>query len=751
MSSNAGGIVKPGAIGQPFSRVDGQLKVKGEARFAAEYRIENVAHGALCFSPIARGKIKSIGTSAASNSPGVISILTHENAPEMKRTPVFGKDSGDEPGAAASSIMFLNTDEIYFSGQPVAVVVAETLDEAAHAAALIVVEYEEQEARLSIQAEKAKAVLPSQILGEPAEVKQGDAEKALAEATHKVDNLYTTPPHNHNAIELHSTLAVWSEDEEHLTVYDSTQYVKGLQAMLAKKFSLKAENVRVVGSFVGGGFGGKGNAWPHVQLAVAASKVVKRPVKIVLTRAGVHWAVGGRTPTEQRVALAANDEGDLTALIQTGLTVTTEHNEFAEQFTFPARHLYKAENIWLRQEVVHLDVVPNTFMRAPGETPGTFALESAIDELAHELKLDPIALRARNEPEKDPLKGVPFSMRNITEAYRVGAEMFGWSKRNAAPRTTRDGRHLIGYGAATAYYPAYQFPAAARVEIYADGTALAQSAMHEMGMGSATAQAQNLADELGLPFDRVRFEYGDSRFPEAPVAGGSNSTISVGAAVKAACLEAKRRLHGLVGEDDASPLKGTRFDEVEFRDARLYRKDDPKRGEGLAAILKRFEMEKIEAEGEAAPGENSQNYSMGSYGAMFCEVRVDEETCEVRVSRFLGVFDCGRIINPKTASSQWRGGIIMGIGMALTEEALYDERKGRILNPSLAEYHLPVHLDVPQIEIHFLDIPDPLTPMGAHGVGEIGITGVAAAVANAVFNATGRRIRDLPITLDKLL
>ncbi len=750
MSSNAG-IVKPGAIGQSFSRVDGRLKVTGQATFAAEYKLENVAHAALVFSRIARGKIKSIDTSAAEDAPGVIGVLTHENAPQMKKTPVFGSASEGEPGASASSIRYLNTDEISFNGQPVAVVIAETLEQAEHAATLVAVKYEEKEARLSLDAEKLNAIVPDQILGEPAEIKQGDAEKALAEARHKVDNSYTTPPHNHNAIELHATLAAWSEDKESLTVYDATQYVKGIQTMLAKQFSLKVENVRVVGSFVGGGFGGKGNAWAHVQLAVAAAKVVKRPVKLMLTREGVHLAVGGRTPTQQRVALAASDEGDLTALIQTGLTQTTEHNEFAEQFTFPARHLYKAENIWLRQEVVHLDVVPNTFMRAPGETPGTFALESAIDELAHELGVDPIALRARNEPEKDPVKGIPFSMRNITEAYRIGAEMFGWSKRNAAPRTTRDGRHLVGSGVATAYYPAYQFPASARVEIHADGHALAQSAMHEMGMGSATAQAQNLADELGLPFEQVRFEYGDSRFPDAPVAGGSNSTISVGAAVKAACDEAKKIIHGLVGEDEASPLMGTRFDEVEFRDGGIYRKDDATRGETFAAILRRFELDKIEADGKAAPGKDSQNYSMGSYGAQFCEVRVDEDTGEVRVSRFLGVFDCGRIINPKTASSQWRGGITMGIGMALSEEALFDARMGHIVNPSLAEYHLPVNLDVPNIEIHFLNIPDPLTPMGAHGVGEIGITGVAAAIANAVFNATGRRIRDLPITLDKLL
>ncbi|MGA9770736.1 MAG: xanthine dehydrogenase family protein molybdopterin-binding subunit [Blastocatellia bacterium] len=743
-------IIKPGAIGQPFSRVDGRLKTTGHATFAAEYQIENIAHAAMVLSPVARGRIESIDTKTAESAPGVVLVMTPENAPKMKKTEVFGSGS-EQPGAASSTILYLNTDEIYFYGQPVAVVVAETLEQAEHAATLVKVEYKESAARLTFQAEKENAVLPSNVVGEKPELRKGDAEKAIADARYKVDQIYTTPPFNHNAIELHATLAVWSEDEEQLTVYDATQYVIGVQQLLAKKFSLKEENVRVLAPFVGGGFGGKGNAWAHVSLAVAAAKIAKRPVKLALSRRDIHRTVGGRTPTEQRIALGANDNGELVSLIHTGFTQTTEQNDFAEQFTFPARHLYKSENIWLLQQIIYLDTVPNTFMRAPGESVGTFALESAIDELAHQMGLDPVELRARNEPVEDPAKGLPFSMRNIKKAYCIGADMFGWSKRNPAPRTSRDGRFLVGYGVATAFYPAYQFPAAARVLIYADGSAVAQSAMHEMGMGSATAQAQNLADELGLPMEQVRFEYGDSSMPDAPVAGGSNSTISVGAAVKAACDKAKKKIHGLVGEDDASPLLGTRFDEVEFHDGGIYLKSEPTTGESFAEILGRFEMDKIEAEAEAAPGPESQKYSMGSYGAQFCEVRVDEDSGEVRVSRFLGVFDCGRIINPKTASSQWRGGITMGIGMALSEEALFDVRRGCIVNPSLAEYHVPVNLDVPKIEIHFLDIPDPQTPMGAHGVGEIGITGVAAAIANAVFNATGRRVRDLPITLDKLM
>jgi xanthine dehydrogenase YagR molybdenum-binding subunit len=744
------GIIKAGAIGQPFSRVDGRLKTTGQATFAAEYYVENLAHAAMVPSRIARGRIVSIDTRAAENAPGVVAVMTRENAPKMKKTDVFGSGS-ETPGAASSTILYLNTDEVYFYGQPVAVVVAETAEQAEHAATLVEVEYKEAVAKLTFQAEKENAVLPAQVVGEKPEFKKGNAEQALADARYKVDNLYTTPPFNHNAIELHATLAEWSEDEEQLTVYDATQYVIGVQQMLAEKFSLKEANVRVLSPFVGGGFGGKGNAWAHVSLAVAAAKIVKRPVKLVLSRKEVHRTVGGRTPTEQRVALAANDHGELVGLIHTGYTQTTEHNDFAEQFTFPARHLYKSETIWLLQKIIYLDIVPNTFMRAPGESVGTFALESAMDELAHQIGLDPVELRARNEPDKDPAKDLPFSMRNIEKAYRIGAEMFGWDKRNPAPRTTRDGRFLIGYGVATAFYPAYQFPAAAKVIIDASGSAVAQSAMHEMGMGSATAQAQILADQLGLPLAQVRFEYGDSNMPDAPVAGGSNSTISVGAAVKAACDKAKQKIHGLVGEDEASPLIGTRFDEVEFHDGGIYLKSQPTTGESFAAILRRFEMDKLEVEAEAGPSAESQKYSMGSYGAQFCEVRVDEDTGEVRVARFLGVFDCGRIINPKTASSQWRGGITMGIGMALSEESLFDVRKGRIVNPSLAEYHVPVNLDVPQIEIHFLDIPDPHTPLGAHGVGEIGITGVAAAIANAVFNATGKRVRDLPITLDKLL
>jgi xanthine dehydrogenase YagR molybdenum-binding subunit len=390
-------------------------------------------------------------------------------------------------------------------------------------------------------------------------------------------------------------------------------------------------------------------------------------------------------------------------------------------------------------------------MRAPGESIGTFALESAIDELAHKLKIDPIELRRSNEPQKDPTKDTEFSSRNLIEAYNRGSEKFGWSGRNPEPRSQRDGKWLIGQGVATAYYPVYRFPATARVRISADGTAIVQAAANEMGMGTATVQIQQAAERLGLPIDKVSFHYGDSHLPDSPVAGGSCQTVSIAAAVQAAVEKAHRELLTLAGDEYDSPLASTKYEQIEARDSGLFRTDDPNKGETYSSILQRAGQDFVEVEASSGMPFELMKYSMASYGAQFCEVRVNEESGEVRVARWLGSFDCGRILNPKTATSQFRGGIIMGIGMALMEETLFDLRKGRIINPSLAEYHVPVNLDVPEIEIIYNDIPDEHTPLGAHGIGEIGITGTAAAIANSIFHATGKRVRDLPITLDKLL
>ena len=416
-------------IGKPLDRLDGREKVTGTAQFSAEYPLENLVYAALTYSTIAKGTIQSIDISAAQAAPGVISVITHENAPKMKDPPVFDPRGGS--GAAGSTANVLNTDEIFWNGQPVAMIVADTLERAEHAATLIKVEYTEQPANLSFAEGKAHLEIPKNIMGEETEVMRGDAEGALASAKFKVDHIYATPRHNHNAIELHATTAAWDGDK--VTVYDASQYVRGEADSLATMFSVDKANVRVLAPFVGGGFGGKGTMWGHVQLCVLAAKVVERPVKLVLTREGVFRIVGGRTPSEQRVALAADEDGKLKSLIHTGITATSTTNDFAEQFSFPARHLYETQNLFISQSVMRLNTTANTFMRAPGESIGTFALESAMDELAYELGIDPVELRIRNDPERDPAKGTEFSSRHFKEAYRLGAEKFGWANRPAQP------------------------------------------------------------------------------------------------------------------------------------------------------------------------------------------------------------------------------------------------------------------------------------------------------------------------------
>jgi xanthine dehydrogenase YagR molybdenum-binding subunit len=731
-------------VGQPVSRVDGPLKVMGRARFAAEVPFENITYTALVYSNIPRGAIRILETGAARSAPGVLLVMTHENTPKLPPQPLM---MADPKGAAGSSLPVMQDASIHWNGETVALVVAESQEQADYAASLVRVTYDSQPAATFFDVEKAHAKEPEKILGDATTVKVGDAEKALADAAFKVDCTYRTPRHNHAAIELHAVTVVW--EGQTLTVHDTTQMVNLTQSTFAKMFGIEESQVRILSPFVGGGFGNKG-VWTHHVLAIAAARMIGRPVRLVLTREGVFRATGGRTCTEQRVALGAKPDGTLTALIHTGVAGMTSHNNCPEQFSFPARHLYAAENILVSQKIVELDMVANTFMRAPGESVGTFALECAIDELAEQLKIDPIELRARLEPEKDPTSGLSFSSRNIVEAYRRGAERFGWSRRNLIPRAHRDGDWLVGQGVATATYPYYRMPGgSARIRLTADGRALVSMASHEMGMGTATAQAQTAAERLGLPLDQVIFEYGDTDFPRGTIAGGSSQSASIIAAVTAAFEKLVKELIQVAGND--SPLAGLGTEDVVARDGGLAAKDDTNRFETYVSILGRAGRDIVECEAAAPPPLEVRQYSMHSYGAQFCEARVNAITGEVRISRFLGSFDTGRIINPKMAASQFRGGIIMGLGLALTEETLFDERSGRIMNPSLAEYHVPVHLDVPKIDVIWNDISDPHAPMGVHGIGEIGITGVGAAVANAIHNATGRRIRDLPITLDKLL
>ena len=732
-----------GFIGRGVARVDGPVKVRGEATFAAEFALDGMVYAALAFSTIARGRIATLDTVAAAAAPGVTLVMTHHNAPRMAPMPLF---MTAEKACGGHDLPIMQDDRIHWNGQPIAVVLAETQEQADHAVALIRVTYDIAPSVTALAEAKANGTEPGTFLGQPLKFEIGDADARFASAPHRVDQLYTTPRHSHNAIELHAATVRWDGDT--LRVHDASQMVSHMAWSLGAVFGIDEASVHVTSPFVGGGFGGKG-LWQHQVLAAAAAKLAGRPVRLMLTREGVYRLVGGRTVTEQRVAIGADDDGRFQALIHTGTVAMSHHNVLPEPFVLPTRSGYATASMKLDVEVARLDMLANTFMRAPGEAVGTFALESAIDELAVAMAMDPIALRMRNEPDTDPATGAPFSSRELEKAYRDGAERFGWADRGA-PGSRREGEWLIGTGVATATYPYYRMPGgAARITLTRAGDATIDIAAHDMGMGTATVQTQVAADRLALPMERITFRYGDSTLPGVVMAGGSQQTAAIGAAVMAAHQALVAALLKLAGND--SPLAGLDPDAVESTRAGLARRDDPAAHESYASILSRAQRDTLVVEAAAPAPLETTHWSMHSHGAMFCEARVNAVTGEIRISRFLGSFDCGRILNPATAASQFRGGIIMGLGLALMEETSVDERSGRIMNPSLAEYHVPVQMDVPQIDILWTDIPDPHAPMGARGVGEIGITGVAAAVANAVFHATGRRVRDLPITLDKLL
>lgn len=734
---------KHGLIGAPVSRIDGPLKVTGKAPFAAEFPMKGLLYAAPRYSSIARGRIAEIDTRAAEAAAGIVLVMTYKNAPRLRPLPPF---MSQPKAAGGDDVPVMQDDQVHWNGQPVALVLAESQEQADYAQSLIRVTYEPAHGITNLAEAKANGSEQGVFQGEPLKLDVDAAEAKLAAAPHRVDVRYTTPRHNHNPIELHAATLFWENDE--LRVHDASQAVDHAAWTMAQVFGIEEKQVHITSPYVGGGFGSK-TLWQHQILAAAAAKLARRPVRIMLSREGVFRIVGGRTITEQRVAIGAQNDGSFDAIIHTGTVAMTPHNNMPEPFILPTRSAYAARSFLLDVQTVKLNMTANTFMRAPGESVGTFGLECAVDELAHTMGLDPIELRIRNEPEKDPTTGLPFSSRLIVDAWRKGAARFGWARRQAAG-TRREGDWLIGMGCATATYPYYRMPGgAARLTLTRDGKAIVAISAHEMGMGTATAQSQVIAERLGLSLEQVTFDYGDNKFPGTVLAGGSQQTAAIGAAIGAAHRALVKDLVQLAGND--SPLAGLQPDEVEGRDGGLCKLDEPTRWESYASILDRAQRVAVVAEAEAPTPLELQHWSMHSHGAMFCELRVNAVTGEIRVTRFLGSFDCGRILNAKTASSQFRGGIIMGLGLALMEETQFDERTGRIANPSLAEYHIPVHLDVPDIDVIWLDEPDPRTPMGARGIGEIGITGVGAAVANAVFNATGKRVRDLPITLDKLL
>ncbi|MDQ6633460.1 MAG: xanthine dehydrogenase family protein molybdopterin-binding subunit, partial [Gemmatimonadota bacterium] len=561
---------------------------------------------------------------------------------------------------------------------------------------------------------------------------------------------YTTPFENHNPMEVHGTVAIWEGDT--LTLYESTQGITSVRNGVARTFGIPPEQVRVVSHFTGGGFGSKGGPWSHEALAAMAAREVARPVKLVLTRRQMFGPVGGRARTVQHVTLGATADGVLTATRHASTSNTSTIEDWLEPAVTPTLMLYACPNLETEYNLVRLNVGSPTFMRAPGETTGTFALECAMDELAVALKMDPVALRLKNYADRDPESNKPWSSKALRECYALAAERFGWSKRNPTPRATRDGRWLIGSGMATATYPARQSPANATARIFPDGRVLVRAGTQEIGCGTYTVMTQIAADALGLSPDRVRFELGETTMPENPASTGSVTASSTGSAVNEAATQLRKKLVQLAITDPQSPVHGAAESDVRVMNGWLSLTGGSGRAEDYASLVTRLGAQPIEVTASTHAGPDAQQYSMHSFGAVFAEVRVDEELGEIRVSRVVTAHDVGRVLNAKTAKSQIIGGVVWGIGQALLEETSVDRRTGRYLNADLAEYHVPVNADVGAIDVSFVEVADAhVNPIGVKGAGEIGITGVGAAIANAVYHATGVRVRDLPITLDKVV
>ncbi|MEH2450850.1 xanthine dehydrogenase family protein molybdopterin-binding subunit [Nostoc sp.] len=732
---------KNGVVGKPLNRVDGYLKVTGGARYAAEFPVAKMTYGVTIQSTIAKGKIAQIDTKAAEQVPGVLAVITHLNAP---------KASGEKGGGR--KLQVLQDNVVLYSGQHIGVVVADTFERAMYAASLVQVRYDEEKPTINMRDNLAKAYLPKGKIPkeEPPDSAHGNVNQGLAAAAVRVEQTYTTPIENHNPMEPHATTAVWQGDQ--LLLYDATQGIFSAQQKVAGVLGIEPEKVRVMSYFVGGGFGCKGSAWSHVPLAAMAARQVNRPVKLVLGRIQMYGPVGFRPETIQQVSLGATREGKLTALRHAGTSQTSTFDEFIEPVGKSARMIYACPNIETSHRLVPLDEGTPTFMRAPGEASGSFALESAMDELAYALNIDPVELRLRNHADVDPSKGLPWSSKSLIQCYRIGAEKFGWQKRNPKPRSMRDGNYLIGWGMATATYPTNRSPASAIAQIMADGTAVVQSGSQDIGTGTYTVMTQVAAEALGLPVDKVRFELGDTKMPETPVSGGSQTAASVSSSVHLAGNQARSQLLELALADQKSPLYSSNAEDVIAENGSFFLKDKSSATETYQAILARHGMKMIEARADAKLGEEQKKFSMHAFGSQFAEVRVNPDSGEVRVTRWVGTFGVGRILNAKTANSQLIGGIIYGIGMALMEHTITDPHRGHVVNHDLAEYHVPVNADVPDIQVSFVDEHDPhINPLGVKGIGEIGITGTAAAIANAVYHATGKRVRDLPITLDKLL
>ncbi|WP_223648869.1 xanthine dehydrogenase family protein molybdopterin-binding subunit [Hymenobacter psoromatis] len=738
-------------VGRPISRPEGPAKVSGSATYAAEFNVPDLWYGYVVTSPITKGKIIKIDTAPVLALPGVKQIFSYENVPSLAW---FDRSYKDDVAPGGSPFRPLHNAEILFSQQPVALVIAETFELARYAASILRVEYEVAEHNTDLEKARGEAFdAPKGKTGFlPPPKPKGDANKAYAEAPHKIAGEYTHHAQHHNPMEMFASTVEWLGDGKKLKIYDKTQGAPNVQQYLAKIFGLSNEEARVISKFTGGGFGAGLRPQYQVFLGVLAALELEHSVRVSLTRSQM-FGLGHRPHTIQDIKLAADDQGYLQSL---------EHNAFAETSQYEAETetvvnwsgiLYKTPNSKFAYQLARLDVDTPADMRAPGAATGSFAIESAVDELSYEAKVDPLQFRLLNYTYEDPTENKPFSSKRLLDCYHEGAARFGWDQRTPEPRSMRDGDLLVGWGMATGCWDASMQKAAAKAILKADGTLTVNSATNDQGAGTYVIMTQMAAQTLGLPMEQVKFNLGDTEYPTAPIQGGSWTANSVGAAVKNACEEVGKKLLKLAQKMDKSPLDGLDFENVQFVDGHIRANEDIRMSVAIQDILQASGEAKIEADGKAGPNPaNMLKYSMHSHNAAFVEVKVDEELGTVHVTRVVNAVAAGRILNPKTARSQVLGGTVWGIGMALMEEAYLDNVQGRYMNHNYAEYHIPVNADIHKIDVIFVEEEDDIaSPIGVKGVGEIGMLGVAAAVANAVYHATGKRVRELPITIDKLL
>ncbi len=729
-------------IGTATSRIDGRAKVTGVAKYAAEFTAPDLAFGVVVNSTIPKGRVVRIDTGRALAVDGVLDVLTHANRVRMAdNDDAFRDEVAPEDG---SPYRPLYDDRVHFNYQPVALVVAEDEDTARFAATLVAVEYLAESFATDLHARREQAFKVDKPL-KP----RGDATKALAGAAVRHDADYGVPIEYHNPMELYASTVLWREGGK-LVVYDKTQGVQNVQRYVCSVFQLKEDDVQVMSPFVGGAFGSGLRPQYQVVLAAMAALKLKRAVRVVLSRAQM-YGLCYRPATIERLALGACEDGTLAALTHEAVAMTSQHETFSRNDIGWGDVLYTSATSRATHRLAKLDVPTPGDMRAPGAASGVYGLECAMDELAVALKMDPLELRLRCYSDRDQDKDLPFSSKRLKECYQQGAEAFGWSKRNPEPRSMRDGRELVGWGMASGAWEALQMPFATRIVMTANGHVEVASATSDIGTGTYTIMAQVAADMLGVPLDSINVKLGDSTLPKAPVEGGSWTAASISHAIVNAADDIRAELLKIAHTIPGSPLQGLTADEVTLADGAIVAISDRSRSLAMSDVMRHGGKDRIEKE-RGSDFEDDDKHAHNAHSAVFAEVKVDEELGVIRVTRIVNAVAAGRILNTKTASSQIMGGVVMGIGMALHEEAQIDQRFGRIMNANIAEYHMPVNADVHDIKVIFVDEEDRIiNKMGIKGVGEIGIVGVAAAIANAVYHATGRRIRDLPITLDKLV